>query len=249
MTILQLQNVTGGYTRKPVIQDLSFEINKGELVGLIGLNGAGKSTTIKHIIGTLLPRSGEIRLNGVTLKEDLDKYRSSFSYIPETPVLYEELTLKEHLQLTAMAYGLDEKTLNERSEVLLKEFRMEKRLNWFPSHFSKGMRQKVMIMCAFLVDPTLYIIDEPFVGLDPLGIQSLLDQMDDKKRAGASILMSTHILSTAEKHCDRIILLHEGRVRAQGTMNDLRKAFNMPTATLDDLYIAMTKEQDNEQHA
>lgn len=126
---------------------------------------------------------------------------------------------------------------------------MEKRLNWFPSHFSKGMRQKVMIMCAFLVDPSLYIIDEPFVGLDPLGIQSLLDQMDDKKRAGASILMSTHILSTAEKHCDRIILLHEGRVRAQGTMNDLRKAFNMPTATLDDLYIAMTKEQDNEQHA
>lgn len=249
MTILQLQNVTGGYTRKPVIQDLSFEINKGELVGLIGLNGAGKSTTIKHIIGTLLPRSGEIRLNGVTLKENLDKYRSSFSYIPETPVLYEELTLKEHLQLTAMAYGLDEKTLEARSEVLLKEFRMEKRLNWFPSHFSKGMRQKVMIMCAFLVDPSLYIIDEPFVGLDPLGIQSLLDQMDDKKRSGASILMSTHILSTAEKHCDRIILLHEGRVRAQGTMNDLRKAFNMPTATLDDLYIAMTKEQDNEQHA
>ncbi len=179
----------------------------------------------------------------------MDKYRSSFSYIPETPVLYEELTLKEHLELTAMAYGLDEKMLASRSEVLLKEFRMEKRLNWFPSHFSKGMRQKVMIMCAFLVNPSLYIIDEPFVGLDPLGIQSLLDQMDEKKKSGASILMSTHILSTAEKHCDRIILLHEGRVRAQGTMKDLRKAFNMPTASLDDLYIAMTKEQDDEQHA
>ncbi|MEK4230659.1 ABC transporter ATP-binding protein [Solibacillus sp. FSL H8-0538] len=249
MTILQVQNITGGYTRKPVIKDLSFDINKGELVGLIGLNGAGKSTTIKHIIGTLLPRQGEIRLNGVTMKENLDTYRSSFSYIPETPVLYDELTLKEHLELTAMAYGLDERTLAARSEILLKEFRMEKRLNWFPSHFSKGMRQKVMIMCAFLVNPALYIIDEPFVGLDPLGIQSLLDQMDEKKRDGASILMSTHILSTAEKHCDRIILLHEGRVRAQGTMDDLRAVFEMPTATLDDLYIAMTKEQDNEQHA
>jgi ABC-2 type transport system ATP-binding protein len=249
VTILQLQNVTGGYTRKPVIQDLSFEINKGELVGLIGLNGAGKSTTIKHIIGTLLPRQGEIRLNGVTLQQNMDKYRSSFSYIPETPVLYEELTLKEHLELTAMAYGIDETTLASRSEVLLKEFRMEKRLNWFPSHFSKGMRQKVMIMCAFLVNPSLYIIDEPFVGLDPLGIQSLLDQMGEKKKSGASILMSTHILSTAEKHCDRIILLHEGRVRAQGTMKDLREAFDMPTASLDDLYIAMTKEQDDEQHA
>lgn len=246
MTLLQLTEVTGGYTRKPVIKDLTFSIGQGELVGLIGLNGAGKSTTIKHIIGTLLPQNGEIRLNGVTLNEDMEKYRSSFSYIPETPVLYDELTLKEHLELTAMAYGIDQHTLKLRSEDLLKEFRMERRLNWFPSHFSKGMRQKVMIMCAFLVNPPLYIIDEPFVGLDPLGIQSLLDQMDDKKKDGASILMSTHILSTAEKHCDRIILLHEGRVRAQGTMSDLRKAFNMPNATLDDLYIAMTKEQDHE---
>ncbi|GLC89873.1 ABC transporter ATP-binding protein [Lysinibacillus piscis] len=249
MSILEVQHVTGGYTRKPVIKDLSFTIEKGELVGLIGLNGAGKSTTIKHIIGTMLPKEGAIRLNGVTLKENMDKYRTAFSYIPETPVLYDELTLREHLQLTAMAYGLDEATLAARSEILLKEFRMEKRLNWFPSHFSKGMRQKVMIMCAFLVNPSLYIIDEPFVGLDPLGIQSLLDQMDAKKREGSSILMSTHILSTAEKYCDRIILLHDGRVRAQGTMDDLRQAFHMPHATLDDLYIAMTKEKDHEELA
>jgi ABC-2 type transport system ATP-binding protein len=249
MSVLEVQYVTGGYTKKPVIKELSFTIGKGELVGLIGLNGAGKSTTIKHIIGTMLPKEGDIRLNGVTLKENTDKYRTAFSYIPETPVLYDELTLREHLELTAMAYGLDEATLAARSEVLLKEFRMEKRLNWFPSHFSKGMRQKVMIMCAFLVNPSLYIIDEPFVGLDPLGIQSLLDQMDAKKKEGASILMSTHILSTAEKHCDRIILLHEGRVRAQGTMADLRKTFGMPHATLDDLYIAMTKERDHEELA
>ncbi|AUS88282.1 MULTISPECIES: ABC transporter ATP-binding protein [Lysinibacillus] len=249
MSVLEVQHVTGGYTRKPVIKDLSFTIGEGELVGLIGLNGAGKSTTIKHIIGTMLPKEGDIRLNGVTLKEDTDKYRTAFSYIPETPVLYDELTLREHLELTAMAYGIDKATLDARSEVLLKEFRMEKRLNWFPSHFSKGMRQKVMIMCAFLVNPSLYIIDEPFVGLDPLGIQSLLDQMDEKKKEGASILMSTHILSTAEKHCDRIILLHEGRVRAQGTMADLRQSFAMPYATLDDLYIAMTKERDHEELA
>jgi len=244
--MLELKDVTGGYTRKPVIKDLNFSIGQGELVGLIGLNGAGKSTTIKHIIGTLIPQKGEIRLNGVTLQEDIEKYRSSFSYIPETPVLYEELTLKEHLELTAMAYGIDEKTLKDRSGKLLEEFRMEKRLNWFPSHFSKGMKQKVMIMCAFLVNPSLYIVDEPFIGLDPLAIQSLLDQMSERKKQGASVLMSTHVLSTAEKYCDRIIFLHEGRVRAQGTMDDLRKAFGMPNATLDDLYIAMTKEQHHE---
>ena len=249
MTILEVKDVTGGYTRKPVLHDLNFSIEKGELVGLIGLNGAGKSTTIKHIIGTMNALKGEILLNGKTLKDDPAQYRSSFSYIPETPVLYDELTLKEHLQLTAMAYNLDASIFEARKEALLKEFRMEKRLNWFPAHFSKGMRQKVMIMCAFLVNPPLFIIDEPFVGLDPLGIQSLLDQMKSRKEDGASVLMSTHILTTAEKYCDRILLLHNGKIRAQGTMDDLRAAFQMPDATLDDLYIEMTKEQQNEQLA
>lgn len=249
MAVLEVDSLTGGYTRKPVLQDISFSIKKGELVGLIGLNGAGKSTTIKHIIGLMQPKSGEIRLNGKTFEEDMDSYRSSFSYIPETPVLYDELTLREHLELTAMAYGLDSETFEKRSAELLKEFRMEKRLRWFPSHFSKGMRQKVMIMSAFLVNPALYIIDEPFVGLDPLGIKSLLDQMEQQKKKGASVLMSTHILSTAERYCDRIILLHNGRIRASGTMNDLRKAFNMPDASLDDLYIAMTEDELNEEFA
>lgn len=249
MAILEVENLTGGYTRKPVLKDVSFSIEKGELVGLIGLNGAGKSTTIKHIIGIMQPKSGTIRLNGRTFGEDIDAYRSAFSYIPETPVLYEELTLREHLELTAMAYGLEQQVFEQRSAALLKEFRMEKRLKWFPSHFSKGMRQKVMIMSAFLVDPDLYIIDEPFVGLDPLGIKSLLDQMEQQKRSGASVLMSTHILSTAERYCDRIILLHNGRVRAIGTMPELRQAFGMPDASLDDLYIAMTEDDDNEEPA
>nr|WP_249222235.1 ABC transporter ATP-binding protein [Planococcus sp. MSAK28401] len=246
---MEVENLTGGYTRKPVLKDVSFSIEKGELVGLIGLNGAGKSTTIKHIIGIMQPKSGTIRLNGRTFAEDIDAYRSAFSYIPETPVLYEELTLREHLELTAMAYGLEQEVFEQRSAALLKEFRMEKRLKWFPSHFSKGMRQKVMIMSAFLVDPDLYIIDEPFVGLDPLGIKSLLDQMEQQKRSGASVLMSTHILSTAERYCDRIILLHNGRVRAIGTMPELRQAFGMPDASLDDLYIAMTEDDDNEEPA
>ncbi|MDW0118394.1 ABC transporter ATP-binding protein [Sporosarcina thermotolerans] len=246
MTILEVKDVTGGYTRKPVLHDLSFEIGEGELVGLIGLNGAGKSTTIKHIIGLMNPHNGEIIVDGVTFEEDPEAYRKAFTYIPETPILYEELTLKEHLELTAMAYGLDREVFEARSEMLLKEFMMEKRLNWFPAHFSKGMRQKVMIMCAFLVEPSLYIIDEPFVGLDPIGIRSLLEQISERKANGASVLMSTHVLSTAEKYCDRIIVLHEGRVRAHGTMDDLRKAFNRPKASLDELYISMTEDQDNE---
>ncbi|NMD72045.1 ABC transporter ATP-binding protein [Bacillus sp. DNRA2] len=244
MSLLKIENVTGGYTRNPVLKNVSFEVDKQELVGLIGLNGAGKSTTIKHVIGLMEPQSGKITINGRSFDEDKEAYRKQFSFVPETPILYEELTLEEHLKLTAMAYGLDEVTYQERKNFLLEEFRMKKRLKWFPTHFSKGMKQKVMIMCAFLVQPDLYIVDEPFVGLDPLGIQSLLDLMNKMKETGAGILMSTHILATAERYCDRFIILHNGTVKAEGTLDELREQFSMPNATLDDLYIQLTKEED-----
>ncbi|WP_342526072.1 ABC transporter ATP-binding protein [Chryseomicrobium sp. FSL W7-1435] len=245
MSLLKLENVTGGYTKKAVIHNLSFTVEKGEIVGLIGLNGAGKSTTIKHIIGLLQAHSGEITINGQQITDESDRYRKSFTYIPETPILYDELMLQEHLELVSLAYEIEESVAQGRIANLLEEFRMEKRLKWFPTHFSKGMKQKVMIMAAFMANPPLYVIDEPFVGLDPLAIRALLNQLEVRKKNGAGILMTTHVLTTAEKHCDKLILLHNGKIRAAGTMNDLRLALNMPGATLDDLYIAMTEEIDH----
>lgn len=241
--LLTIENLVGGYTRDPVLRGFSFDVKQGEVVGLIGLNGAGKSTTIKHIIGLMTPREGTIQIRGKTIRDDLEAYRREFAYIPEMPMLYEELTLDEHLHLTGMAYGLDEQTYKERTQFLLKEFRLESKRNWFPVHFSKGMRQKVMIMCAFLVKPSLYIVDEPFVGLDPLGIQSYLDMMDEMKKQGAGVLMSTHILATAERYCDRFIILHEGKIKASGTLRELQDEFLMPGATLDDLYVSLTKDE------
>lgn len=242
MSLLEIKDLVGGYTKTPVLKGISFTIEPKKLVGLIGLNGAGKSTTIKHIIGLMEPKKGSISIQGKSFSDDPDGYRKQFTYIPETPILYEELTLEEHLRLTAMAHGLEESVYNERIGTLLKEFRMEKRLKWFPAHFSKGMKQKVMIMCAFLVQPSLYIVDEPFLGLDPLGIQSLLDLMNDVKNSGAGILMSTHILATAERYCDSFIILHNGEIRAKGNLEELRTQFSMPGATLDDIYIQLTKE-------
>lgn len=245
-SLLHIENLVGGYTNKNVLHGVSFDIKPGEIMGLIGLNGAGKSTTIKHIIGLMQPKSGSVRINGQTFQDNPEQYRGNFSYIPEMPVLYDELTLEEHLKLTAMAYGLSDEEYEQRLHPLLKEFRMEKKLNWFPVHFSKGMRQKVMIMCAFLVEPSLYIVDEPFVGLDPLGIQSYLQLMNDMKAQGAGVLMSTHILATAERYCDRFVILHEGEIKAKGTLEELREAFHMPNATLDDLYVQLTKEDDHD---
>lgn len=210
-------------------------------VGLIGLNGAGKSTTIKHILGLLTPNEGKMSISGIDINEDIQAYRKKLSYIPESPVIYETLTLKEHIYMTAMAYGIDQETAMERALPLLKIFRLEEQLEVFPSHFSKGMKQKVMIICAFIVDPDLYIIDEPFLGLDPLGIQSMLDLMEAKKHEGRTVLMSTHILATAERYCDRFIILDQGEVVGLGNLETLREQFNMPNATLDDIYIRTTQ--------
>lgn len=242
-SILEVNNLTGGYqANKPVLHDLSLNVNANEIVGLIGLNGAGKSTTIKHVLGLLDPMKGNIRVAGSTFSENKDKYRKQFSYIPETPLLYDELTLWEHLQLTALAYDLEE-GWEQRADGLLKEFRMTNMKSWFPGHFSKGMRQKVMIMCAFLVQPSLYIVDEPFVGLDPIGIQSFLDMMVQVKEKGAGVLMSTHILSTAERYCDRFIILHDGVIVMSGTMAELQKQIGRKDATLDDIYIEATRSE------
>ncbi|MGM0165939.1 ABC transporter ATP-binding protein [Enterococcus sp. AZ135] len=242
---LAIQHVTGGYGHLPVLKDISFEVQNGEMIGLIGLNGAGKSTTIKNIIGLLTPQKGKITVDELTLQQDPENYRKRIGYIPETPSLYEELTLREHIEVTAMAYGIPKEEAMQRAESLLNTFRLENRLDWFPVNFSKGMKQKVMVLCAFLIQPSLYIIDEPFLGLDPLAINALLELMVTMKEHGAAILMSTHILATAEKYCDRFIVLHEGEVRAQGTLQELQTEFNLPGSSLDEIYIALTKEKEH----
>ena len=239
---LEVQNVTGGYTQLPVIKEVSFKVNNGEIVGLIGLNGAGKSTTLKHIIGLLHPQSGKISVNDVTMSTNKDEYRKQIGYIPETPVLYEELTLKEHINVTALAYGLSEEEAMKRARPLLKTFRLEDRLDWFPAYFSKGMKQKVMIVSAFLIEPSLLVIDEPFIGLDPLGIRDILQLIQEYKKEGVAVLMSTHVLATAEKYCDKFVIIHEGKIIVEGTLEELRLHFGMKDAALDDIYLRLTEE-------
>lgn len=237
---LTVSHLVGGYSQIPVLKDISFEVAPGELVGLIGLNGAGKSTTINHIIGLLTPMKGTITLNGVTLATDAQTYKQQLAYIPETPVLYEELTLKEHLEMTMLAYGLDQKQAWDRAHHLLTIFRLGNKLDWFPANFSKGMKQKVMIVCAFITNAKLYIIDEPFLGLDPLAVHDLLQLIGEVKKAGASVLMSTHVLDTAEKFCDRFVLLHSGEIQTQGTFDEIKANYPDAGDSLNDIYLSLT---------
>ncbi|HEM3651243.1 TPA: ABC transporter ATP-binding protein [Streptococcus suis] len=240
--MLEVKNITGGYINIPVVKDVSFTVESGQLVGLIGLNGAGKSTTIKEIIGLLTPYQGEILIDGKSLVQDAENYRKKIGFIPETPSLYEELTLKEHLEVVALAYDLTWDQAWSRVQGLLTVFRLDEKLDWFPVHFSKGMKQKVMIICAFMVEPSLLIVDEPFLGLDPVAISDLVNLLEEEKAKGTSILMSTHVLDSAEKMCDSFVILHQGQVRATGNLEELQHAFNMKGASLNEIYLALTQE-------
>ena len=240
---LKIEGLTGGYGNLTVLRDVSFTVPSGKIVGLIGLNGAGKSTTIKHIIGLLTPQTGTIDLDGATLKQNPTDFRSSLAYVPETPVLYPELTLREHLEMTIMAYDLVAKAAWEAADRMLKKFRLDNKLDWFPAKFSKGMQQKVMIVAAFMTHAKLFIIDEPFTGLDPLAIHDLLNLVTEKKQEGASILMSTHILATAQQYADEFVLIKAGKVRATGDMASLKQQFDLKDGSLDDIYMKMTEEE------
>ena len=241
---LQLNNVTAGYTKVPVITDITFDVNPGEICGLIGLNGAGKSTTIKTIIGQLTPFSGRVEVEKLSILENQRGYRQSIAVIPESPVLYEELTFREHIEFVARPYNqMNEETMAHAME-LVEAFRLTKQLDWFPAYFSKGMKQKVLIVCALMLDVPVYVVDEPFLGLDPLGIRTLLQVLKEKKEKGAAILMSTHVLDTAEKYCDRFIVLHEGKVIAQGDIEGLRATSNIEETSLEEIYFALTTGDD-----
>lgn len=241
--MLEINKLTGGYVNIPVLKEVSFSVPDGQLIGLIGLNGAGKSTTINEIIGLLHPYTGEVRIDGLSLPEAPTEYRKKIGYIPETPSLYEELTLREHIETVAMAYDLNMDQVMVRVQPLLERFRLAEKLDWFPTQFSKGMKQKVMIICAYAVDPSLYIVDEPFLGLDPVAIADLIQLLADEKAKGKSILMSTHVLDSAEKMCDGFVILHKGQVRAQGTLDELRLTFGDEQASLNDIYMTLTEEE------
>ncbi|MEV2909906.1 ABC transporter ATP-binding protein [Paenibacillus larvae] len=225
MSILSVQIRRAGYIGKETaVHDIDFHVKQGEFVGLIGANGAGKSTTMKLILGFLEEYEGLLQI----------ETNKTYTYIPEHPIFYEGLTLWEHLEYIAKAYLVTE--WQERVSRLLQDFRMEAIVHQLPASFSKGMQQKSMIIAALLVKADLYLIDEPFIGLDPHATSLLLRFLKEEQERGAAILMSTHVLDTAEKICDRFILISNGTIVAQGSLEDLRATANMTDGSLLDCF-------------
>ncbi|WP_070120565.1 ABC transporter ATP-binding protein [Bacillus marinisedimentorum] len=208
------------------IQDVQFSIRPGDLIGLIGPNGAGKSTAMKAMLGVMPFSKGNITF----------QKGCSYVYIPERPVFYHELTMEEHLRFAAASFNIDEQEAEKRARLLLKEFNMEDALKKLPRTFSKGMQQKMLLILAFLVKPSLFIIDEPFIGLDPNAMKTFLQKITDARAQGAGILMSTHVLDTAERTCDRFLLMSGGTLIGGGTFKEIKAQCNLSEGTLFDCF-------------
>lgn len=214
----------------PVLKDIHFSIDAGELVGLIGPNGAGKSTTIKSILGTVKSVKGTCEV-------------SDYAYIPERPLLYERMTLWEYIEFLFTTLNTDETAYMNRAHQLLARFQLTRVIHQYPENFSKGMQQKVMLVLAFLRQAKLYIVDEPFMGLDPHAVKRLLQSLQQEKANGAGILMSTHVLDTAEKICDRFILISDGHVIFQGTLGEIRARSGLINGSLLDCFDLLTEDE------
>ncbi|MFD1739277.1 ABC transporter ATP-binding protein [Bacillus salitolerans] len=228
MHLLDVDIHRAGYSlHKHTLQEIKFSIKAGEIVGLIGPNGAGKSTTTQAILGVLPSVVGNIQLHSGS---------EQIGYIPEQPLYYEGLTLWEHLELAATAYDIQENILNSRANHLLKEFRMEHAIHAYPSTFSKGMKQKLMIILAFFIKPKLFVVDEPFIGLDPGATKRLILKLEEEKKNGSGILLSTHVLDTAEKICDRFILVFQGRILSSGTLEEIQDYAGLKNGSLLDCF-------------
>lgn len=234
MELLNVAITQAGYIgHEGAVQNISFTLNKGEVIGLIGPNGAGKSTIIKAIAGLLPEMTGQIDFVG----------QEAYAYIPDQPVLYEELTLWEHLELAGAVKGMKNETVLEKGETLLGTFDLQEVKHHFPSSFSKGMQQKVMIILGLLMESDVYIIDEPFVGLDPRATMEFMNFLLEESCRGAGIILSTHQLDFAERICDYIILMVEGRIVSRGSLEEIRKNCGMLDASLFDCFNYILEKQ------
>lgn len=216
------------------IHDIDFSIEKGELVALIGANGAGKSTTIKTMLGLLVNMNGEISFG---------EKKNPYAYVPEHPTYYDYLTLWEHIELLMAARENEGGSWERKAEELLHMFRMDK--HEYLSKFSKGMKQKSMLILAFLTEPDFYIIDEPFIGLDPVATKEFLSYLYKEKERGAGILLCTHVLDTAERICERFLLISKGTLVADGHLEAIQTLAEMPGSSLLDCFDVIVR---REQH-
>jgi ABC-2 type transport system ATP-binding protein len=237
ITVEHLRRVYGSLN---AVDDLSFPVSGGEIVGLIGPNGAGKTTTLRCLAGILRPTAGHVRIDGHDIIEDPIDAKRRLAFMPDEPHLFEYLTVDEHLRLIARLYTVPD--FDRRSRVLLDELELGGKEKSLPGELSRGMRQKVVIACGLVRDASTLLFDEPLTGLDPIGIRKMRATIVARGRAGAAILLSSHLLHLVEEICTRVIIMDHGRIVADGTFAELASRADLATAgsNLEQIFMRVT---------
>ena len=220
--MLKIEHLTKTYGDKKAVDDLTLHIQPGEIYGFIGHNGAGKTTTLKSVVGILAFDGGEITVDGTSIKADPLQCKKKIAYIPDNPDLYEFMSGIQYLNFVADIFGISAQVRQERIRTYAAAFELTDDLAQPISAYSHGMKQKLAVIAALVHDPKLVIMDEPFVGLDPKAAHILKGLMRDICDRGGAIFFSTHVLEVAEKLCDKVAIIKNGRLIKSGTMEEVK---------------------------
>jgi ABC-2 type transport system ATP-binding protein len=237
---LEIRKLRKSFDDKVAVDDLDLKVQAGELYALLGPNGAGKTTTLRMVTGLLRPDKGGIRVFGIDALRDPVAAKRLIAWLPDEPMLYDKLTPLEYLEFVAGLWGVDPKLAAERAEHLLKLLGLWENRDQRCEGFSRGMKQKASLAGALVHDPKLLILDEPLTGLDAAIARQVKNLLQQKVDEGATVILTTHILEVAERMAQRIGVIQNGRLLAEGTLDELRNQRGGGKATLEDLFLEMT---------
>lgn len=229
--MIDVQALSKSYGDFAAVKNLSFAVKAGEVVGLVGPNGAGKTTTLRCIAGIIPPTAGDVRIAAHDLRQDPIAAKRSLAFFPDEPRLFDYLTVRQHLAFVARIY--DVKDHEAIAQPLLEEFEIADKADKLPGELSRGMKQKLAIACGLLHNPKVMFFDEPLTGLDPLGIRRMKQSILQRARAGAAILLSSHLLGLLEEVCSHVLILKRGEKIADGTLEAVSAQFSNGEADVD----------------
>ncbi len=241
-SMIQIKGLTKKYGSFTAVDNIDLDVPRGQIVGFLGPNGAGKTTTLRMIAGILRPTAGAVKINGIDVVAQPAEAKAMMGYIPDRPFIYEKLTGSEFLRFVAGLYGQAGEVVERRAHELLALFDLLEWRDELVESYSHGMRQKLIISSAFLHRPQVIVVDEPMVGLDPKAARILKDLFREYVGRGNTIMMSTHTMEVAESVCDRIAIIHGGRIRAAGTMGELYASVEAGARGLEELFLRLTGE-------
>ncbi|MEM9940892.1 MAG: ABC transporter ATP-binding protein [Planctomycetota bacterium] len=232
--LIHVSDFCKAYNSEIAVENLSFDVMPGQVLGIIGPNGAGKTTTLRALSALIPPTRGTLSVDGFDVVSAPVQVKRCTAYVPDDPQLFHDLTVREHFAFVASAYDVD--NWQKEMKTLLDRFDLLKKLNAKASDLSRGMRQKLAICCAYLYRPSALLLDEPMTGLDPLGIRVLKKTIRERAKSGSAIMISSHLLAMVEDICSHVLILEDGRLRYNGTLEKLKQTVDNQDVTLEEIF-------------